>query len=268
MAYANYDALLSSIKNPGQRVETGFSNIAITAGRFTDNFVRAYPVTGVAPGSAAAPTNATAGALPFQNGNTGQLILNSLTLNSTVKQTLILGDRLSHQSGLSGNVTGEQTTSLPTAALTRYTGAVDVMAAVTIYNQIGATTTTCTIRYTNQAGTGSRVSKAITIGGTGFREPGRMLLIPLADGDTGVQSIQGFTLAATTGTLGSIGLTLFKPLFMCAVDTPTLSDDINFMGNNFIGGMPEILDNSCLFWMCISPSTSANVTGFANLSEV
>lgn len=268
MAFSNYTAYTDSIAAPSQTVETGFSSTTVIAGRIFDTWRRAFPAIGAVPSTAVVPVSTTAGAMPFQNGNSGRLVATSSRIDSTVKQTLILCDRVSHQGGLSGTATGEQTTNLPTAALTRYTNGVGVMAALTIYTQIGATATTFTMRYTNQAGTGSRVSKTLTIGGTNAREAGLSILIPLADGDYGIQSVQGITLAATTGTLGSFGVTLFKPLLMCNLDTTTLSENFDFLANNFYGGFPEILDNSCLFFLNATPSTAVACSGFVNFSEV
>ncbi len=268
MALANYSAYTNTLKGPTQSIQTGFSATTYIAGRLFDCWRRAFPSIGSVGATATAPINTDPGALPFANGNAGRLIVTDGRLDSTVKQTLILCDRVSYQGGLSGTTTGEQTTNLPTAALTRYTDGVGVMAGITIYTQIGATATTFTIRYTNQAGTGSRVSKAVTIGGTNFREAGLIIPIPLADGDTGITSVQGVTLLATTGTIGSFGVTLFKPLLMLNLDTSTLSEDFNFLANNLHGGFPEIVDNSCLFFINSTPSTTAAASGFINFSEV
>jgi len=129
----------------------------------------------------------------------------------------ILVDRLSHQGGLSGTVTTAQTTNLPTAALTRYTDGVGVMAALTIYTDVGTTAASPTISYTNQAGTPGQTSVAFQFGGSGWDDAGRMFLVPLAAGDTGVRAVASVTLGVSTGSIGNFGVSLFKPLALIVV---------------------------------------------------
>jgi hypothetical protein len=171
---------------------------------------------------------------------------------------VILADRLSHQGGLSGTVTTEQTTNLATAALTRYTDGVGVMAAIEIYTQIGTTGTTVTASYTNTTPTAGRTSVATVIGGTGFREASRMIILPLQQGDVGVRSVESVTVLATTGTAGAFGITLFKPLvcFPLAVQGQQwLFDPLLNLGGN----MPEIDGDACLQWIYVSSSSSTGI---------
>jgi hypothetical protein len=61
---------------------------------------------------------------------------------------------------------------------------------------------------------------AVTFGGTGYNEVGRMIMLPLqAAGDTGVQSIQSVTLAASTLTAGSFGATMAHPIAAIPINT-------------------------------------------------
>jgi hypothetical protein len=184
---------------------------------------------------------------------------------SSVSGYLMIADRLSHQGGLSGILTGEQTTNLPTAALTRYTNGIGVFAALEIYTIIGTTGTTVTIRYTNTADTGGQVSPATVFGGSGFREVGKTILIPLAAGDIGVKSVQGVTLAATTGTAGAFGVTLFKPLMVF----PIPRENLQFTFDSVLDlcNTPEIVDDACLFWMFTAPATSGVMNGQINFIE-
>jgi hypothetical protein len=113
---------------------------------------------------------------------------------------------------LSGTVTTAQTTNLPTAALTRYTSGVGVMASLEITTAVGTTATTATVSYTNSAGVAGRTSPAVTFGGTNDRQASQVQLVPLQAGDVGVRSVESVTLAASTGTAGAFGVTLFRPL--------------------------------------------------------
>jgi len=156
---------------------------------------------------------------------------------------------------------------LPTAALTRYTSGEGVMAGLTIYTAIGATATTATASYTNEAGTSGRTTQAFTIGSSGWFQQWRLLILPLAAGDSGVREVASVTLAASTGTAGNIGVTLFKPLIAVRSTPPDFSVTYDFLSGNGIGGLPEILDDACLFWCCIPYTTSVSHLGVVNLDE-
>lgn len=206
----------------------------------------AAPNAGAAPTTAVVPTRATVGALGQQNG-TGLRIVKT-SIGSGVTGLLMLCDRLSHQGGLVGNVGTAQTTNLPTAALTRYTSGVGVMMGIEIYSTIGTTPTTVTTSYTDQDGNAAQISQTSPIGGTSFREPRRLLWLPLAADDYGVKSVESVTLLATTGTAGNIGVTLFKPLLMISMPSRAGRQPDPILGE-LGGGLPEIVTDACLFWL-------------------
>ena len=164
---------------------------------------------------------------------------------------ILLADRLNHSGGLSGTVgASEQTTNLPTAALTRYTDGVGVMAALQWYTATGSTAVTATVRYTNQAGTGSRTSQTLNLPAS--RAVDSISIIPLQTGDTGVRSVQGVTLSATTGSAGNFGVTLFKPLAII----PLIAGVRNYKNFFFTASMEEIHDDACL-WAMVMPAGSS-----------
>lgn len=241
----------------------------IAAGRPRDCWV-SLPLAGSAPTTAVAPTKATTGALAGWE-NSGGALQNRIpggNLGTGNPGVWLLCDRLSHQGGLSGVVTGAQTTNLPTAALTRYTDGVGVMMGLTIYTQIGTTATTVTVSYTNEAGTSGRTSPAIAIGATGFREVQRMLMVPLQSGDTGVRAVANVNVVATTGTAGAFGVTLFKPIAAFPLWSPDEPVD-PILGGSMFGGLPELLDDACLFWMHYgSVANTDMISGRLSVAEV
>jgi hypothetical protein len=181
--------------------------------------------------------------------------------------TVVPIDLLNVSGGLSGIVTTEQTTNLPTAALTRHTGGDGVFIGIVIYTAIGTTATTISVRYTNQAGTPNRVSTVTTFGGTGFREVSRLIQIPLQAGDTGVRSVEGVTLTATTGTAGNFGVCLFKPLMTFSLDSTTGTMPIDAVSSGgMIGSMAEFDDDACLTCMAFTP-VSQSINGALLLAE-
>jgi hypothetical protein len=207
---------------------------------------------------------------PIPTTNTGVLQLLGARLNSSGASGIgvILLDLLVHSGGLDGTITTAQTTNLPTAALTRYTGGVGVMGGIIIYTVVGTTVTTFTVSYTNQAGTPGQISTATAIGSTGFREIGTLIPIPLAAGDTGIRSIESVTLAGTTGTIGNFGVCLFKPLAMMSMESFTGAAPLDMVSTGgVIGQFAEFDDDACLTIATIA-STAQNISGAVILNEV
>lgn len=205
-----------------------------------------FPAGGTAPGAAAIPTRSTQGAIPFTApaGGTEKFLI-SAGLTSLTQGVFILYDRLFHISGLSGASTASQTVqgSPATPALTRNTGGAGNMVFYELYGQVGGTSTTLTMTYTNQAGTGSRTS-TINIGGTGFREVTRMQRIPLAAGDTGVQSVQSVQLTASTASAGDIGITIAQPIAWIPCGNAGIGGWRDFTTG--LPSLPVINTNACL----------------------
>jgi len=248
-------ATLSDFQIACQQQQLGISptkiNLSGIAGRLSSLWVTT-PDAGVAPTTAVIPTSATAGALPLPSTAAIKRLVKFE--HSGAFGMLYLADRLSHQGGLSGIVTTAQTTNLPTAALTRYTGGDGVWIGLEIYTLVGTTATTVTASYTNQAGTPGRTTVAVVLGGTGFREVGRVVQLPLQSGDTGVRSVESVTVLASTLTAGNFGVTLFRPLMMLPmfVGVPVSPDMLRSGGCQ----MPPVGQDACLQWMFRPNGTS------------
>ena len=207
---------------------------------------------GATPTTPTTCDSSTVGALltaPRLSSVTNDLWLVQAEIGQTGAQFgFMLIDRLSHQGGLSGIVAGAQTTNLPTAALTRYTDGVGVCIGLESYSAMGGTATTITASYTNQSGVSGQTTKAVASNSTGAA----FQILPLADGDTGVRSVESVTFAATTGTAGNIGVTLFKPIAfiprtMSYTDTP-------YWSGLAAGKMIKVDSGACLSVLCKSNS--------------
>ena len=244
------------------------ATLTTVAGRWYDLWTVTPPV-GTAPTTAAAPTRTTAGALGQENAAGGsQKSILGARFSALNPGVYLVCDRLSHQGGLSATTTTAQTTNLPTSALTRYTSGDGVMLSLTIYTIIGTTGTTVSASYTNQAGTTGRTTPLVVFGGTGFREAGRTILLPLQAGDTGVRAVASVTVTATTGTAGAFGVTLFKPLYAIGVpDASGVTSACGFMSGYSGGGIPAIVDDACLSLLYMGASTNAQGAGAILFSE-
>lgn len=226
------------------------------------NFISTMRIRGFAtPGASAVCNKDTAGALFLPRHWSGADVMRLLQARAASPSafgSLILIDVLVRQGGLSGTVTTEQTTNLPTTALPRYTDGVGVMAAIDIHTTVGTTGTTISARYTNTVPTGSRNTPSVAFGATNFREQDKFIVLPLQSGDLGIQSVEGVTVLATTGTAGAFGITLFKPLAILPYVHPGSNQNEPGSVLNWLNGLPPaaLHQDACLAILSTATSIS------------
>lgn len=208
------------------------------------------PSHGAAPAAAASPDRTTVGGL-LQTAPGGGLTkwLDSVVACSGINGALVLYDRLYHCGGFSGTNTGAQAAGA--SAITRNTGGQWNQIWIEVSAAIGATATTATISYTNQAGTAGQVTPPFAIGGTGASELTRAIPVPLANGDSGVRSVQSITLLASTLTAGDFAIVIARPLVMLGTPGGLASSR-----TPLDGPMPDV-SSACLGFMFLSGSTVA-----------
>jgi hypothetical protein len=180
------------------------------------------PAQPAIPGAAAVVDSATAGSfVPFTNPGAGigtyvvGAAMSWATTGSNSFQVLL--DRLAHMGGLSGTVTTAQTVGVDVSGsssnLAERRGASDysdVLWFVEIYTDVGTTGTTLSVTYTNAAGTPGQVASGIAFSGASpLNRAARMIPLILPGN---CRSIQDLTLAATTATAGSFGVTACRAL--------------------------------------------------------
>lgn len=253
MAIANYAAFKNAA--PYASISTGKGSYTTSAGRMLSSWT-VNPFAGSTPSAAAACNGATVGS------HTRGMLSGVATYLKVARQSrvgaagILFLDRLSHQGGLSGTSVATQTTNLPTAALTRYTSGVGVMAFVEIYTTVGTTASTLSCSYTNSAGTAGRTSPALQFGGTGDRTLRTIIPIPLQVGDVGVKSVESVTLSISTGTVGDFGITLAKPLF--AIPGWEEAQQFTYDGVKDLGASFEsIAADACLMSVVLSITTDS-----------
>lgn len=207
---------------------------------------------------------------PIPNVGSGRLSIMGARVNPGGNSgvAFILIDLLNISGGLTPTVTTEQTTNLPTAALTRHTTGEGVMAGLILYTAVGATITTFTVSYTNQAGTAGRISTATRIGGSNYNGPSQLLPIPLQGADTGIRSIESVTLSAEVGGSGNFGVAMWKPLAMMALNDQQGAHVVDAVSTGgFIGALAEVHPDACLSMVSVAGVTQA-LTGAVLLAEV
>lgn len=222
------------------------------------------------PGAAAAPTpgingaalTSYAGQIPWANpigGNLGYLGRVAATCSQV--GTLIIGDRLWHNSGITPTTTTEQAITTPTLPARDRNGATlgdGIMAAVEVSGATGnaSAITNMTLRYTNSAGTANRTGTIpSTRPGGGFpatANAGSFLVFDLAAGDTGIRSIEGITLG-TSLVSGTVHLVLFRVLARIPVLLANSGDVFDAQRL----GMPRVFNDSVPFLYFIPSAASA-----------
>ncbi len=255
MPINNYQDYLSQISL--QNAENFQANITtqIIAARLI-LISRFFPTTASIPSSSIALDNTSLHGINNNLLGTSELLLLGGEFNSLGTHTLILVDLLNISGGLNAILTTEQTTNLPSAPLTRYVNGEGVFAGLITWATIGSTISTSSINYINQNGISERISPPMSFSGsTPDRAAGRIHLIPLAPGDTGVREVRSVTLSASTGTAGNFGVALFKPLAMMSVSFSQPIDAVSTGG--FIGSLCKTFPNACLS-IFLYPGTGAH----------
>jgi hypothetical protein len=187
------------------------------------------PGAGVAPSSGAAGNtldDSVAGAMPFTNAASGLHYISRAICTGTVAGTLVICDRLWHNSGLSATALTAQTVNsvaLPSRCpvLTDVNGetfdalgnGVEAWFPV-LGTAMGAGATPPSISYTDESGNAGSVGTAINWLTTAAI--GRTFPFSLAAGDRGVRSIQSMTNGATM-TSGAFALVLRRRILTLPV---------------------------------------------------
>lgn len=211
--------------------------------------------------SGAALTSPVTGQLPLPPAS-NDTYLHSITHrqpNSYDPGMALLVDRLWHNSGITITSTSAQTINSVTWPARDENGTTNgdgVLVGVEVSTATGAATPSFSMSYTNQAGTAGSNSNSI-ITGVASSNVGSFYLMGLAAGDTGIRSIQDFTLSASWIS-GTIHLVAFRILAVLPVR------GVGVGGNVFdykTMGLQRMYDDSVPFilWIGGGSRTLANV---------
>jgi hypothetical protein len=189
-----------------------------------------------------------------------------------VPGTFHLVDMCGYYPGINMNTAVAQTlTGTPSL---RYTNGEGVRAFLTIRTTAGATAHNVNISYTNQAGTAGRtlpvtvsctpsaIVPHITHSGSAANNYGHLL--PLANGDFGMRSVQTLTLSAAS-LAGTAALVLCKPIISIPVTTLGVLSERDCV--NQWPSYPVIKDGACLTWIYVAGAATAASTNFTGHTE-
>ncbi len=268
MALLDIAALRTAVASPTQALQF-IKNHTMIPTRWSSTWARTgLPSAGATPGAAAICDRATLGGIGQVNKSAGEQrawLRNFGTAHISAGSSqiaIMLVDRLAHMGGLNGTLTTAQAVGTPT--LTRSTSGVGVVAATEIYTAVGATPANATLVYDSDSGTGhTSPATAFVDAGTNSNAASAMTVCSLASGDKGVKAVTSVQLSANTGTAGSFGISLYKPLWCWpsrgGVGYPMTGDPLHG------GSMPVIDDDACLMFLVQSGAGQAGVTVLAEL---
>jgi hypothetical protein len=213
-----------------------------------------------AAGLAGAALTSVAGQIPRANPASGNAYLARLSVASSNAGTLLLADRLWHNSGIAVATTTAQTVNSVTWPARDAQGATNgegVMVALEVSastTNAGAITNTV-ISYTNSAGVAGRTASLPSAPATALL--GTFLPFTLAAGDTGVRSIQSITLG-TSYVSGTIHLVAYRLLSTIGVPVA----NVEFSVDAVTAGFPRLYNNTVPFLIWLpAVSTATTLTG-------
>ena len=267
MTIASRDGLIQALGNNSSRFILDKASISSQAAGTYVSLWRAtgQPGQGAIPAVAAACNNTTLGGMNFTQqvspATSYGAYMEIATGNSAM--TVEIHDRLAHMGGLNGTLTTAQTASVDLNTLggtnnisnrigdTNYS---DVQWWLEWYTATGSTAVTATVAVTYNDGTTGNLTGA-SLAAT--RPASFMLslnaLVPAASSGKYIRAVNTVTLSATTGTAGSFGVTASRPRMTLGSPIANMKSVADWAQLGF----PEIYNESCLFPVVLTSTTSS-----------
>jgi hypothetical protein len=206
-------------------------------------------------------TNASAGAMPFTNPASGNTYLAGMKWPTATGNTTTLVDFLWNKRIDPNMITpqGINSAPFPERDISGTANGDGVFVALYFGGGNANGSAAAQISYTNQNGTAGRTGDAIWLPGS--PQGGVFAPFSLEDGDTGVRSVQTFTLTVAYATgLTNVVLVAFRPI---ATIAPLSTKTNEPRGDAFSLGMPQIYNDSCLTFIYHGGGTILGTVDFA-----
>lgn len=266
MAIETLDGIVKALGNNSSRIVLDKASIASQAAGTYVSLWRAngQPGQGAIPAATPAVCNETlTGAIGFTQqtapATSYGAYLEAAAGNASM--TIELHDRLIHMSGLNGTLNTAQTVGIDLNGVTASNmvkrigdaNFSDVQWWLEWYTATGSTAVTATVNVTYNDGTAG----ALTVSLAATRPASLMIplngLIPSAGAGKFIRGITSVQLSATTGTAGSFGVTATRPRM--TIGCPIAN--YKFVADWAALGLPEIYNNTCLFPIVLTSTTSS-----------
>ncbi len=260
MAISTLDGLIAANKvvRPGNKTTTRTT----VANAWFSMFDVAGQLSGVLAGGETTPPANSVGRVPTDTipgypdipWSSLRSYLSRLTIRNTVSTTFRLYDRLWVGGAYAFNANVAVTSPSWASRVSYNGGSADYNGLELWVETVTAATgnQTWNVSYTDQDG-GASSTGAVGIGGA--PTVGRCWQLPLANGDSGVQAITN--VAGGTGTAGTANIMVLRP-----IGTFYVPADIPITWNWSDLGLPEVFNDSALYWMSYnSTGTSSGTIG-------
>lgn len=211
------------------------------------------------PGLKGAALTSYQGQIPFTNPASGNTYISKFQAAATVSGTLLLCDRLWHNTGIHPTITTEQTFTdseqIPARDDNGQNVGRGVYAGIECQSALGNGTPTITFKYVNTLGNTVTATNIMATANTPTL--GDVFLIGGAAECSCVQRAVSYT-ASGTYTSGQIGVFLYRILAAVELTSALVPNAVDAL----TGGFPRVYDNTVPFLMFIpSTTTSSNVLG-------
>lgn len=201
------------------------------------------------------------GCIPIPNPSVSGNYLTEVQMASSINHTHAFYDVLWVNSGLSTTTTSTvQAIASPTLPARDANGITDGEGCViglyfSAASTLAAVNALSQVTYTNSKGVGSRIATLVAVQGSQAPATpviGTVLWYNLAAGDTGVRSIQGFNIGATSWLTGTLNLFIAR-------DIATIGTTIPNVAAQKIIGMPGIrlYNNTCMHHAILASAATA-----------
>lgn len=260
MAITTLDGAIAGMQPPIEFSKVG-AGTQVAGRLYSPFYVAGFPgaATAPSPGMAGAALTSYAGQLPFVNGGTNEYLAR-FAGSCNVTGTLLLCDRLWHNSGIAVATTGAQTVNSvawPARDLDGSTNGRGVMIGLEVSTATGAGASVHSMSYTNSDGTaGKTASPRIAYAASSIA--GAFYDYTLAAGDVGVRSIQSFT-STVSMTSGTVHLVAYRVLARLPINLAYVDAAVDLLTS----GMPRLFDSTVPFLLFMPNGTTApsSITG-------
>lgn len=267
MAFTSYDSIIAALSS-GDGQDLVYNKVSVTSA--AGFWYSLWNVNG-SPAAAGAATggtigavcsSSTLGAMPYANATGGKTMsLLSCGAGGSLQNTMVIYDRLWH----AGPLTTQQTTPTTFTGVTapdRYTNGIGNSLFAEMTAGTSAAAVDINVSYTNQDGVSGRTAVISLVASTPLN---RINFARLDSGDTGIQSVQGYSTSAAP--TGNFNLVMFNQ---------SMFNLVPFSGSGYterdmvlqVAQMPILQDNACLATMLFcSTITTGYVFGKVKMAQ-
>lgn len=261
MAIASLGDLIASAKviRPHYKTTT---RTTVAGGWFSMYDVAGNPGAGVLAGHETTPAATSAGRIqtpslagsaypniPFSGNRTH---VSRLTVSNTVISQLAVYDCIWCSGAYSFNA-NTAVTSPSWSSRVSYNGGSADYSGLEIWAETVTVATgnqTWNVTYTDQSGNTGATTGAVGIGAA--PTVGRCWQLPLAAGDSGLQAVSN--VQGGTGSAGTANILVLRPIARVYIPVASQAIVLNYSDL----GLPEIFNDSALFWMSMAPSGTSS----------